>query len=75
MEDRYTVAMKREEKFQKYYILDEQTNRIVSDSISDKRKAERICKKINREVNKNDAKRNDTRSLAKEKDFDGAASG
>ena len=56
MEDRYTVVKKREGKFQRYYILDELTNRIVSDSISDKRKADRVCKKINKEVNKNDTK-------------------
>lgn len=47
---RYIVVRIWRGKIPLWYILDDKTNKIVSESFAQKRDAEKVCKKINKEI-------------------------
>ena len=54
--ERYVVVKKNIGKKSLYYILDDKTNKLVSDGFRRHEDADRIAKIINKEMSKNDAK-------------------
>ena len=57
MTDRYVVIKKTDERYVRYYILDDEKNKIVSEPFMSKEQADKVCRKVNREMKNADKRR------------------